>query len=108
MDRLGIRRRDGQRHLVLERRNQHLRRKRVILVGARKRQSDGLDIGHVGLWRPAGLRGVRHLLEDVGCQRLAGFPAVEGVRVTAHQRGKSIAVDRNLEMHRRREMAAKR
>ncbi len=103
VDGVGIGRRHRHRQLAFAWRHQKQRREGVIFVRAGDGLANGVHIGRVGA-----AAGFRHVLQHFGCERLAGFPTVEGIVVARHERGAGFAVERRLEVHGCGEPAAQR
>ena len=97
VDRFGIDRRVREREFALARRHQHQCGEGVILVGARNDAADGFDIGRIGHGGAARFDIADHADENFAGQFLTRFPAVESIRVVAHQEGARRCVLRSCE-----------
>ena len=98
--------RASPRQFAFGRRHQHLGGEGGIVLGPRQHIADSVEIDRSARGAPP--FAARHLQHDLRRQRLARFPAVEGVAVLAHQAARALPVVRRPENRRRGKVAAQR
>ncbi len=87
VDCFGIDRSEAKRQLAFTRRHQHERGESMVFVGPVKHAANGGDIGRIDEGFASALDIFDHLEQHVRRELLPRFPAVERIRVAAHQKG---------------------